>query len=160
MIKTTDSPDFSFNSRPLPIPGDLRIQWRVSLILLMLGYSRGKRASLPKLHILNNALRSKRAAVQLEHIVRMEIGMLPWTFRIEPAFARAVDFVVGDRFAEWVITGGQSGLSLTSSGLKTFKVLDAESNVFVEERQLLGTYAKALTDASVNAVIGIKRGRT
>jgi hypothetical protein len=158
MIKTTDAPDFSFISRPLSVPGDLRIQWRVSLIVLMLGHSRAKRASLPKLHILNSAVRSKHAAQHLDHIINMELGMLPWTFRIEPAFARAIDFVVGDKLADWIITGGHSGLALTQTGIKTFKSLNSATDILVEEKALLEKYAKTMTEASVNAVIGMRRG--
>ena len=51
---------FSFRRRPTPVPADLRIAWRVSLILLMLLASRSNRASLAKLHILNDAIRSNQ----------------------------------------------------------------------------------------------------
>jgi hypothetical protein len=47
------------------------------LIVLMLGYSRAKQASLPKLHILNDAIRSGRKEQQLDMIVNAKAGMLP-----------------------------------------------------------------------------------
>jgi hypothetical protein len=125
----------------------------------MLGYSRATRASLPKLHILNDAIRSGRSDHQLDLVVNASTGMLPWPFRIEPAFGRAIDFVVGDRLADWTIaSGNRSGLKLTDSGAELFDKLDAESDVLVTEKRMLEKYAKAMTEASVNAAIGLKRG--
>ena len=60
---------FSFRARPLPVPGDLRINWRLAVILLMLENSRAKRASLAKLHVLNEAVRSRTARATLESIL-------------------------------------------------------------------------------------------
>lgn len=160
MSDVLDRPErFSFQSRPIPVPGDLRIEWRVSLIVLMLGYSRAKQASLPKLHILNDAIRSSRERAQLDLIVGGKAGMLPWALRIEPAFARAVDFVVGDKLASWTASAGRSGLKLTASGAALFDKLKVQSDALVQERALLEIYAKAITEGAVDAVIGLKRGR-
>ena len=158
MISPEGPQRFSFRPRPIPVPGDLRIEWRISLIVLMLGYSRAKQASLPKLHILNDAIRSGRSERQLDLVVNTRAGMLPWTFRVEPAFARAIDFVVGDRLASWTSTGGRSGLKLTNAGISLFDRLRSESDLLVGEQQVLIKYAKAITEASVGAVIGLKRG--
>lgn len=158
MIEPQEPPRFSFRQRPIPVPGDLRIEWRVALIALMLGYSRAKQASLPKLHILNDAIRSRRSSQQLDTVVSARPGTLPWPFRIEPAFGRAIDFVVGDRLADWtVVSGNRSGLKLTAPGVALFDKLKAETDLFVTEKQILEKYAKSMTEASVSAVIGLKR---
>lgn len=148
---------FSFNRRPLPVPGDLRIEWRVSLIVLMLGYSRGKQASLAKLHILNDAIRTNRSTHLLDLVVDAKAGMMPWTFRIEPAFARAVDFVVGDKLAEWTSSATRSSLQLTASGVALFDKLKVESDVLESEKNVLAVYAKSMTEGAVSHVVGTKR---
>jgi hypothetical protein len=43
---------FELLARPEPLPGDLRLAWGLALVLLILGRSRGKRASLQKLHFM------------------------------------------------------------------------------------------------------------
>lgn len=148
---------FSFNKRPIPVPGDLRIEWRVSLIVLMLGHSRAKQASLAKLHILNDAIRGKHSAHLLDLVVTAKAGMMPWTFRIEPAFARAVDFVVGDKLADWTTSSNRSGLQLTTKGIALFEKLKAESDILTSEKDVLAVYAKSMTEGAISLVIGSKR---
>jgi hypothetical protein len=43
---------FELSARPEPIPGDLRLAWGIALVILILGRSRAKRASLQKLHFM------------------------------------------------------------------------------------------------------------
>lgn len=147
---------FSFRRRSLPVPGDLRIEWRVSLIVLMLGYSRARQASLAKLHILNDAVRFERSAHLLDMVVAAKPGMLPWTFRIEPAFARAVDFVVGDKLASWTTSSGRSALQLTTAGVALFEKLKAEADILSVERAMLSKYGKSMNEGAVSLVIGAK----
>lgn len=148
---------FSFQRRPIPVPGDLRIEWRVALITLMLGYARAGQASLAKLHILNDALRSGRSETQLDLLVGVRATTLPWAFRIEPAFARAIDFVVGDRLAEWTQTFGRTALKLTAEGKIAFNKLNGENGLLISEKQVLSRYAKAMTETAVSAVVGAGR---
>ena len=49
---------FTFRVQTSPLSGDLRIAWRVSLVLLVLLHSRARRASLQKLHVVNWASRT------------------------------------------------------------------------------------------------------
>ena len=52
---------FELTSRPEPVPGDLRMAWGMALIILILGRSRGKRASLQKLHFMAHSARTKES---------------------------------------------------------------------------------------------------
>ena len=72
---------FSFTSRPVPVPGDLRINWRLAVILLMLDSSRAKRASLAKLHLLNDAVRSPQSLAKLNDILIGAGDPLSWRSR-------------------------------------------------------------------------------
>jgi hypothetical protein len=148
---------FSFRRRPVAVPGDLRIEWRVSVVILMLGFSRSKQASLAKLHILNDAVRAPRTAALLDLLIKPHSGRTPWTFRIEPAFGRAIDFVVGDGLAAWTTTADRSALQLTAKGAAVFEVLKREKDVLATERDALSVYAKSMTEGLVSAVIGAAR---
>jgi hypothetical protein len=92
---------FSFRSRPGSVPGDLRISWRLAVVLLILKYSRSKRASLPKLHLLNDAIRSKSAMEKLAEIVTGNRSVQDWRIRVEPALGRALDFARGEGLVEF-----------------------------------------------------------
>ena len=157
MSLTIEPQQFSFRRRPIAVPGDLRIEWRVSIIVLMLGFSRSKQASLAKLHILNDAIRAPKAATLLDLVVKSGPGRIPWTFRIEPAFGRAIDFVVGDGLAAWTSTAERSALQLTAKGIALFEVLKQREDVLTAERDVLRTYGKSMTEGVVSAVIGAAR---
>lgn len=144
---------FSFRRRPTPVPGDLRIAWRVSLILLMLLASRSNRASLAKLHILNDAIRSNQVD-RLRDATDTDAKILPWNLRVEPAFARAVDFVVGERLADWTKAGGRASLQLTGTGLLAAESVEKLENALETERAIIAEHAKKLTETRVAALLG------
>lgn len=144
---------FSFERRPVPVPGDLRIAWRVALILLMLAYSRSHRASLAKLHILNDAIRSEQHRRLKDVLTNAQAG-LPWNLRVEPAFARAIDFVVGERLATWTKTTGRAALQLTKAGIEAAELVMGLEDALVEERAVILEFAKAITETMVATLLG------
>ena len=144
---------FSFKRRPTPVPGDLRIAWRVSLILLMLAASRSSKASLAKLHILNDAIRSNQVA-RLKDATAAGAKILPWNLRVEPAFARAIDFVVGERLATWTKAGGRASLQLTGSGTAAATELERVEDAFELERNIINEHAKKVTETRVSELLG------
>ena len=147
---------FSFRRRPIPVPGDLRIAWRVALIVSMLGHSRARRASLAKLHILNDAIRSNK----FEHLRAVLNGTrsnLPWNLQVEPAFARAIDFAVGDKLATWTKTSGRAALQLTAKGVEVSKAIDLLNDALVPEKALITECANAISEGLVNTLLGESR---
>jgi len=135
------------------VPGDLRIAWRVALILIMLGSSRSNRASLAKLHILNDAVRSNqhpqlKSALSGAHVERA------WSFRVEPAFARAIDFVVGEKLATWTKTTGRAALQLTKVGIEAADSVMGLEDAMLMERAIVSDLAKAITETTVATLLG------
>jgi hypothetical protein len=130
----------------------MRIAWRVSLILLMLAASRSSRASLAKLHILNDAIRSNQVG-RLSEAIDAAAKVLPWNLRVEPAFARAIDFVIGERFADWTKTGGRASLQLTQRGLTAAAEIEKVDGVLEQERAIVSDHAKKLTEIRVSALL-------
>lgn len=82
---------------------------------------------------------------------------MPWTFRVEPAFARAIDFVVGYKLANWTTTAGRSALQLTQEGERLFSELNRERDILTEEKDVLVRYAKPMTESLVTVVLGSGR---
>jgi hypothetical protein len=144
---------FSFQRRPTPVPGDLRIVWRVALILVMLGSSRSNRASLAKLHILNDAVRSNQHG-RLKAVLAASHRDLPWGFRVEPAFARAIDFVVGEKLAVWTKATGRAALQLTKVGVEAVEAVMRLEDTLVTERSIVSDLAKAITETTVATLLG------
>jgi len=144
---------FSFESRPIPVPGDLRINWRIALILMMLALCRGKKASLAKLHILNDAVRSGRSRTRLESYLATSDLPSTWQVRVEPAFGRALDFVIGEGFANWIKMSGKAGIQITESGLSAHARLKTLDGVLEEEKAFLQKTAQDLTEARVRQLL-------
>jgi hypothetical protein len=144
---------FSFERRPMPVPGDLRIAWRVALILVMLGCSRSNRASLAKLHILNDAVRFNQHG-HLKAALAVAHRGLPWDFRVEPAFARAIDFVVGEKLATWTKATGRAALQLTKLGAEAAEAVMGLEDALVTERAIVSELAKAITETRVATLLG------
>ena len=144
---------FSFRLRPSPVPGDLRIAWRVALVLIMLGRSRSNRASLAKLHILNDAVRSNQQDYLITRLTSARFD-LPWDFRVEPAFGRAIDFVVGEKLATWTKATGRAALQLTKAGLHAMEAVMGLDDALVAERAIILELSKMITEATVASLLG------
>jgi hypothetical protein len=149
---------FSFVRRPVPVPGDLRIAWRLALLLLMLRSSRSNKASLAKLHVLNSALRSSVARQRLNNIIASLEAPLNWRLRVEPALGRAIDFLVGEKLAEWTEVSDRSGLVLTAAGVTAADGILANKEVLLVEKDFLETTGRKITEALITSLVGAKKG--
>ena len=147
---------FSFQRRPTPVPGDLRISWRIALIMVMLGCSRSNRASLAKLHILNDVIRSD-SHDRLKLALVGDQSQLPWSFRVEPAFARAIDFVVGEGLATWTKASGRAALQSTKMGIASANAVMNVDDALIRERVVVSDLAKAITESTVASLLGERR---
>jgi len=157
-VSTPELPEadrFSFRVRPVAVPGELRISWRLAVITLMLHHCRQQRASLIKLHILNDVIRSPSSASLLRRIMAGELGSIWWQTRIEPAFGRALDLAVGNGLVEWVGTSQGRGLALTQMG----KTAAAEVNaldVLPTEKEILKEFGPAVTEQFAKTLTSVK----
>lgn len=144
---------FVFRERPKPCAGDMRISWRVSVTLLILLHSRGKKASFAKLHVLNDALRSQASQEKLKAILEEKMPAYSWRLRVEPAFTRALDFLVGEGFADWSVSSNRTTLTLTENGIEAAKEVDSVADVLVEERAFLKRLAAKITEGFVQQML-------
>lgn len=131
----------------------MRIAWRVSVILLALLNCHGKKASFAKLHVLNDALRTPSSKESLTDVLEGRSEALSYVLRVEPAFTRALDFVVGDGFAVWGVSSKQTILTLTSKGLDVARVVDARKGILTHERAFVSGPGKKLTESFVQKLL-------
>lgn len=148
---------FSFERKPSPVPGDLRIGWRLPVTLLMLNSSRGKKASLAKLNLLNDALRSKVSREKLAKILLGELPPLEWRMRVEPAFGRNIDLMTGRKLANWKIASGKATVCLTEKGQKVSKAIEEDSRSFEDEKYFLKKFSRDITEGFVIQILAASR---
>lgn len=125
---------FSFTERPTPLAGDLRPVWRIGLVLLILLYSRGQKATLQKLHLLNSACRShptREAYLRYAQGQASKDEIIP---RIEPSLNRALNFARGQGLLE--IEKGKN-IKLTASGLSAAREIEAATDCLIAEKEFL-----------------------
>ena len=154
----TEKSDFVFARKPKPVPGDLRISWRVSVTLLALHHSRGRQASFAKLHMLNDALRSEASKQKLVDMIEGRLPYVFWRMRVEPAFSRNLDFLVGEGLAQWKISSGRTSLELTAKGKQAAKAIDDFPEALLGERSFLSTWGKQITERFLQTVIAAGNG--
>ncbi|MEL7738783.1 hypothetical protein AAG614_10405 [Citromicrobium bathyomarinum] len=143
-----------FRDRPKPCAGDLRISWRISLLLLVLSSSRGKKASMAKLHVLNDAIRSEASLAKLKEMLDMVRPMLEWRLRVEPALSRAVDFLIGEKLAIWEASGGKMYIKLLPAGEIASEAIKQNVDLQGLDSEAAKFLAKNCSEAFINALIG------
>ena len=73
-----------FKRRPMAIAAELRPDWKIAALLLILHLSsRGGKSSLRRLHILNWALRSVKNRAEFEQVREHEQPLFRFQFRFE-----------------------------------------------------------------------------
>ena len=148
-----ERPTFEFRHRPGILPGDLRISWRLALLILILSHSRGRKASLAKLHLLNDALRSETATKKLTEILSESRDSLDWRIRVEPALGRALDIARG----EGLLSVGKGPVyRLTKMGVIAAAALEKKENLLIMERAFLATYSRQVSERFVTDLVRLR----
>jgi hypothetical protein len=118
----------------------------------MLGHSRAGKASMPKLHILNNAARSEKSHRHLDDIISTGTDKYPWVFNIEPAFSRAIDFFTGEGLAERTSSSDYISLKISQKGSNLLKNINEDKNILIKEKQIISNYSPKLTEAIIKNI--------
>jgi hypothetical protein len=141
---------FELTSRPEPVPGDLRMAWGIALIILILGRSRGRRASLQKLHFMAHSARTKESREEVCHVFTGDRSSSDLVVRVEPWLNRAIAFAT----AAGLITleHGRS-VQLTDEGMKTLDRINSGDSVMIDERIFLDTISPRATESAVERLM-------
>lgn len=83
--------EFTFRSRPIPIPYDMRVDYRLALLVLMLHFcGHKKQAQLAKLHVLNWSNRTAQSRMSFLDRLDGKLHMRDVPLKYDPAFNRAL----------------------------------------------------------------------
>lgn len=105
---------FRFSERPSPVLPRHRMAWGISLVALMLILcSRGQKASLQKLHVLNWAVRNEQNRATFRKFLGGIVPPGAMLVRYEPSLNRAIDFAAGEGLLDILDNGT---IRLTSAG--------------------------------------------
>ena len=140
---------FTISDRAQPVPGDLRINWGVTLILLVLASSRGQRCSLQKLHFLAHLSRTDQTRREALEVLDRTREPSALSVRIEPWVNRALAFAVAQGPA--VRKDGKSA-ALTDEGKAMLDDLSAMA-VLAEERAFLAKVGPRATEKVVDSIM-------
>lgn len=119
----------------------------------MLYMSRGKKASLAKLNLLNDAVRSASSREKLEGMLLGTTPLISWRMRLEPAFGRNIDLLVGTGHVQWLTSSGRATLELSASGKELCEALLNGEGYLVEEIEFLRANSSKVTEAFVDQVL-------
>lgn len=142
-LQALQGASFSFIRRPEPVSGDLRMSWGIGIVLLSLLHSQGKKGSFLKLQFLAHSIRTQQSREQVFAVLRGDLRTSDIQVRVEPWLNRAVAFAHGLNLV--TVNKGKS-VALTERGKEVAAAIDADQNVFADERVFLAAVAKRLTE--------------
>lgn len=148
-IRSRLTGEFSMTQRPEPIPGDLRLGWGVSLLLLVLASSRGQRCSLQKVHFLAHLSRTGKSRQQMREVLARRIASVELSVRIEPWVNRAAAFAAA---AGLVHVRDGKALALSDDGKKAVVALRKE-RILDDEASFLDDVGKLTTEHVVERIM-------
>ncbi|MPY19077.1 hypothetical protein [Paenibacillus glucanolyticus] len=150
ILDSLDIP-FTFQKRPVAIPADLRVDWRIGTLVLILYIScRNSRATLMKLHVMNWAIRNNQGRELFLQLCAGEIGPDNIIVRFEPWLNRAVDIALAEGLIQR-INGDR--VELSSSGAIMAKEILKKQECFVQEKEFLHTLRKSISEAKLKNII-------
>jgi hypothetical protein len=145
---------FVFKRRPMAIAAELRPDWKIATLLLILQLSsHGGKSSLKRLHILNWAVRSPKHREDFDQVRDHLSPLFGFQFRFEPALARAIDLAVGDDLVVWV---GGDRLQITTKGKRWIQQVLKEESLLRDERDFLTRIGKSITEGMASEMISVK----
>lgn len=154
LIKSEIDIPFRFVRRPMPLPAELRPDWKIAILLLILEISsHGGKSSLRRLHVLNWSMRSTRFRRDFEDRLKTPVPLFRLSVRFEPAFSRAIDLAVGENLAEWV---GGNRLKITSKGKTWVGAIQQDHSLLLDEKQFLQGLGKSITERLAEEMFGHK----
>lgn len=144
----------TFTRRPTSVPPDLRPEWRVPLLLLLVNHCRGQLVSREQLHVLNSAVLSEGSRRAL--LAALDGRMLPQIpmVQFEPALERAIDLCIGFGLLHGTPNGR---LQLSDLGKLVVNAIEADDELFTLERSLLGSLPRSLSQTAIHTALATRK---
>lgn len=142
----------TFVRRPEPLVAEMRILWRLPLLLLTLHHSRSDRSSLRRLHVVAWATRSPRASKVLTDALDGRRRPDSIVVRHDPTLDQTLAIAVGEGLVA-MLSGGR--VELTEPGRSLIRQVLATPRVLEGERHIIQTLASRTTEGWVTQLTRI-----
>lgn len=148
------SADFVFRARPTSLPPELRPDWRISVLLLILKITgRAGKASLKKLHVLGWVIRHQSERDAFLQVIAGEVPADSLMIRFDPALNRAVEFAVGSKLLAFErLSSGGLNIVLTERGKDSAARIAELHDCLVSEKSFLHRVGK-ISEAKVENIL-------
>ena len=144
--------EFEFNDRPTPVPADIRAEWRVPLLLLIVKSCWGGRAPLHQVQALAWAAIFEENRPDFIRAYRGESDPAALLIRYDPAVIRAINLAVGLGLLSW---HSRNRLTLTGEGETTLDRVLTNDGVLADERAFLADFGGRIPMNRINQMLGI-----
>ncbi len=143
--------EFTFRERPISIPYDMRSDYRIAILLLMLHYCGWKKqAPLAKLHVLNWSHRSDLARRAFLDRLDGKLHMKDVPIKFDPAFNRAIDMARGEFLIERTTN---HALAITPTGNAWLEELLADPTCLPAEKSFFQAVGKRFTNTMLQSIL-------
>lgn len=141
--------DFTITARPAPIPGDLRVGWGQSLLIMVLASARGQRCSIQKVHFLAHLSRTGVLRDMTREVLSRKRDPIDLAVRIEPWVNRAAAFAKANGLIE--VRDGKA-LALSDQGREAAKLI-RKDGLLAEETAFLDEVGRFATEKVVDSIM-------
>ncbi|QUI22738.1 hypothetical protein HZI73_10745 [Vallitalea pronyensis] len=133
-----------FERKPIPVPYNYRIIYKLSQIVLIINLSnRTGNCSVLKLHVLSSALSSDEEMSRLVYFLENKVLVKYPFIRMEPALNRAINYGL----AEGIINQRNDGkIFVTNKGENLYNCLMEDLEIMVRDKEFLSKFGKKVTD--------------
>lgn len=141
---------FVFRRRPYSLPGNLRPDWRIALILLILSICcRNQRSHIKRLHVLNWACGPAETRHDFQEFIDGQIAPDSVIARYEPWLIKAIALAEG----ESLISRNGTTVQLTLRGIEVVNEILAAGDLFQSEIEFLRSIGKTASEKRVDELL-------
>ena len=141
---------FNFENRPGPVPGEMRPHWKMATLLLLLNYSRGKKASLRKLHVLDWIMRNSESREKYLKYVKGELLRTSIIIRIDPGLNYTLDLIRAEGLIKLV--EGKT-VVMTKNGEEFVKEIEKDENLLIDEKKFVFAIKSNIQESRIEELL-------
>lgn len=145
-----DAKEITFVNRPIQVPYNYRIVYKVCKIVLIIGTTcrRGGCSTL-KLHIISNAISSNEALKELSKFLENKSNRVS-IIRFDPALTRAINYALAENIIDIQADGK---IKLTNIGKKVYDEIMENKEIMIIEKDTLNCISNKLTETKIEEII-------
>ena len=139
-----------FTKRPMSIPGDLRLAWRLAVLCLLLQRGRANSLALEHLHVLWWAIRSDANRAMFLRWFDGNGRPDELLVRYDPSLSATLDLAIGQRLVSMSSAGS---VNLTATGVALAVEVATQTDALASERAFLDRLPNRITQTKIKELL-------